>query len=171
MQPERNRFARHNDLTGPSRRVRSLRVFLALALATVAFAGLVPAAQAGTGGASSIATAPEEGLEGQDFTFSALRIAEASWYGGTSMWGRTTACGVTLRPTTLGVAHKKLPCGTVVKFVYHGQTLVTKVIDRGPYVKGRAWDLTEAASEDLGLEGVGNLRYAVAHEYARPALP
>jgi len=41
------------------------------------------------------------------------------------------------------------------------------VIDRGPYVKGRAWDLTEAASKVLGLEGIGTVRYAVALENAR----
>ena len=39
------------------------------------------------------------------------------------------------------------------------------MIDRGPYVKGRAWDLTEAASEALDFEGVG-VRYAVAVSYA-----
>jgi rare lipoprotein A (peptidoglycan hydrolase) len=44
------------------------------------------------------------------------------------------------------------------------------VIDRGPYVKGRAWDLTAAASEALGFEevGVGRVGYQVAVEYARP---
>ena len=47
------------------------------------------------------------------------------------------------------------------------------MIDRGPYIHGRAWDLTKAASEALGFEGVGvgRLRYAVALDYARrPAL-
>ena len=41
------------------------------------------------------------------------------------------------------------------------------VVDRGPFVKGRAWDLTAAASDALGFEGAGKLRYAVALEYAR----
>ena len=54
----------------------------------------------------------------------------------------------------MGVAHKKLPCGTTVKFVYHGKSVVTQVIDRGPYVDGSAWDLTKAASDALGFEGV-----------------
>ena len=43
------------------------------------------------------------------------------------------------------------------------------MIDRGPYVKGRAWDLTAAASEALDFEGVGMLRYAVAVNLARAA--
>jgi rare lipoprotein A len=83
------------------------------------------------------------------------------------MWGRDTACGETLRPKTLGVAHKSLPCGTTVKFVYRGRALITRVIDRGPYVSGRAWDLTQAASEALGFEGVGQVRYAIATNLAR----
>ena len=62
---------------------------------------------------------------------------------------------------------RRLPCGTTVKFVYHGKALITQVIDRGPYVKGRAWDLTAAASEALGLEGVGRVRYAIATNLAR----
>ena len=43
---------------------------------------------------------------------------------------------------TLGVAHKSLPCGTKVTFRYHGRSVTVPVIDRGPYVGGREWDLT-----------------------------
>ena len=43
------------------------------------------------------------------------------------------------------------------------------MIDRGPYVKGRAWDLTAAASEALASKASGQVRYAVALSYARPA--
>jgi hypothetical protein len=136
-------------------------VFVAALLALMA--GAATGAKASTGGASSYASAPA----GSELAFSPFRSAGASWYGGPSMWGRSTACGRTLRPSTLGVAHKTLPCGTTVKFVYHGHVLITQVIDRGPYVKGRAWDFTKAASEALGLEGVGRVRYAVALNYAR----
>jgi rare lipoprotein A len=125
-------------------------------------AGVV-SAQAAPGGASSYAaTAPEDA----EYAFSPMRTGGASWYG-PGLWGHTTACGQTLRPDTLGVAHKTLPCGTTVKFVYHGHALITQVIDRGPYVKGRSWDLTAAASEALEFEGVGVVRYAVATELAR----
>lgn len=141
-----------------------LRWAVALAALTTLAVGVAPT-QASTGGASSN-TATTEAAEG-GIAFSPLRTAGASWYGGPAMWGRQTACGQTLRPSTLGVAHKTLPCGTTVKFVYHGHVLVTQVIDRGPYVKGRAWDLTQAASEALEFEGVGNLRYAVALNLAR----
>ena len=69
------------------------------------------------------------------------------------MWGRSTACGQVLRPSTIGVANKTLPCGTPVKFVWHGHSIVAPVIDRGPYIKGRSWDLTSAAAEALEFEG------------------
>lgn len=141
----------------------SLRWALALAAVLALMAGAATGAKAATGGAASIAaTAPEEG----ELAFSPFRYAGASWYGGPRMWGRKTACGQTLRPNTLGVAHKTLPCGTTVKLVYRGRALVTQVIDRGPYVKGRAFDLTEAASEALHFPGVARLRYAVALDFA-----
>jgi rare lipoprotein A len=141
-----------------------LRWAVALAALATLAVGVAPT-HASTGGAAST-TAATEAPEG-GISFSPMRTAGASWYGGPTMWGRQTACGQTLRPSTLGVAHKTLPCGTTVKFVYHGHILVTQVIDRGPYVKGRAWDLTQAASEALEFEGVGNLRYAVALNLAR----
>jgi peptidoglycan lytic transglycosylase len=146
-------------------------VVLAGALAAFAFAAAP--AQAATGGAASAmpATMTEAGetttaFDEAELTFSPFRYAGASWYGGTGMWGRSTACGQVLRPATIGVANKTLPCGTPVKFVWHGRSIVAPVIDRGPYVKGRAWDLTSAAAEALSFEGVGRIRYAVALEYA-----
>jgi peptidoglycan lytic transglycosylase len=142
----------------------SLRWALALAAILALMAGAATGAKAATGGAASYTAAASDGGE---LAFSPFRYAGASWYGGPSMWGRHTACGQTLRPSTLGVAHKTLPCGTTVKFVYQGRALVTQVIDRGPYVDGRAWDFTQAASEALGFDGVGRVRYAVALSYAR----
>ena len=60
-------------------------------------------------------------------------------------------------PGTLGVAHKTLPCGTKVKLRYHGRSVTVPVIDRGPYVAGRDYDLTEATKERLGFPGVGTV--------------
>jgi rare lipoprotein A len=79
----------------------------------------------------------------------------ATWYGGKSMWGRSTACGTTLMPTTIGVANKTLPCGTQVTFSYAGRSITTTVIDRGPFHKGYAWDLTRKAAKRLGFLTVG----------------
>lgn len=162
----------------PSRRARNQlsnarcgrRIRSAIAIALTAFAGLgaIPAAQAATGGASGF-EAGSATTTGEEMAFGPMRYAGASWYG-PGLWGRSTACGVVLRPTTIGVAHKSLPCGTLVRFVFEGHTVTAPVIDRGPYVKGRAWDLTAAASAALGLEGIGVARigYQVAIEYVRP---
>jgi rare lipoprotein A (peptidoglycan hydrolase) len=129
-----------------------------LLIAGVAAALLVPSAQAATGGASAV---PAESELGSVVSFGGMRTAGATWYG-PGFYGHRTACGVTLRPGTLGVAHRSLPCGTAVKFVYHGRVLVTRVIDRGPYSSGNSWDLTSAASRALGFSGSGKIHYAVA---------
>jgi hypothetical protein len=168
MQPKKYRLARNNQFSSmPKRRLRWV-IGAAAALSVVV--GAIPAAQAATGGASSYTPPPTASTsDGSELAFSPLRVAGASWYG-PGLYGNKTACGQTLRPNTVGVAHKRLPCGTVVKFVYNGHALVTQVIDRGPYIRGRAWDLTEAASEALDFQdvGVAKLRYAIALEYARP---
>jgi rare lipoprotein A len=82
-----------------------------------------------------------------------FRAVEASWYGG----GGGLACGGTLTSTTMGVANKTLPCGTLVTLRYDGRSIRVPVIDRGPYVAGREFDLTEAAKQALGFDGVGEL--------------
>ncbi len=184
MNESLNRPARTTKTSAPpglGRTVLWLRAaLLASALAVLAVA-IAPGAQAATGGAGAAVPTPAETTEPAEvapttafneaeLTFTPFRMAGASWYGGTSMWGRSTACGQTLRPATIGVANKTLPCGTPVKFVWHGHSIVAPVIDRGPYIKGRAWDLTSAAAEALEFEGVGRIRYAVAIEYASKGL-
>jgi hypothetical protein len=67
-----------------------------------------------------------------------------SWYG-PGFYGNGGACGMVpggLTKDTVGVAHRTLPCGTRVTFRYNGVTVTTQVIDRGPYVQGRIWDMT-----------------------------
>lgn len=71
-----------------------------------------------------------------------------SWYG-PRFYGNGTACGQTLTKTLVGVAHRTLPCGTLVTFRYQGVTLTVPVIDRGPYVRGRTWDLSNGACQKL----------------------
>jgi rare lipoprotein A (peptidoglycan hydrolase) len=79
----------------------------------------------------------------------------ATWYG-PGFWGEQTACGATLTPTTIGVAHRRLPCGTQVTFSNAGLTLTTTVIDRGPFKKGYAWDLTKKTAKRVGFLAVGS---------------
>ncbi len=81
------------------------------------------------------------------------RLAGASWYGG----GGTLACGGSLSSSTLGVANKTLPCGTLVTLRYGGRSVRVPVIDRGPYVEGREFDLTEATKNALGFGDTGDV--------------
>jgi hypothetical protein len=78
------------------------------------------------------------------------RPARATWYG-PGFYGRRTACGVTLTRRLLGVAHRSLPCGTMVDVLFHGRTLSLPVIDRGPFAHHARWDLTAAAARLLGM--------------------
>ncbi|MDO8185454.1 septal ring lytic transglycosylase RlpA family protein [Conexibacter sp. JD483] len=83
-----------------------------------------------------------------------FRASTASWYG---IYGGPLACGGSLGYSQLGVAHKSLPCGTKVTIRYHGRQVTVPVIDRGPYVGGREWDLTGATARALGFDGVGTI--------------
>jgi peptidoglycan lytic transglycosylase len=80
------------------------------------------------------------------------RASIATHYG-RGWYGTRTACGTILTPRTVGVAHKTLPCGTVLEFYYRGRTVRAPVVDRGPYANHAAWDLTMPASRALGFNG------------------
>lgn len=82
------------------------------------------------------------------------RVAHASWYG-PGFYGQRTGCGGRLGYGQLGVAHKSLPCGTKVTFRHRGRVVRVPVIDRGPYVGNREYDLTEPTARRLGFNGHG----------------
>jgi hypothetical protein len=84
------------------------------------------------------------------------RLAMATWYG-PGFYGRRTACGVRLTRQTLGVAHRRLRCGTQVELAYRGRTITVPVIDRGPYTRGMDWDLTSATAERLGFRATSRV--------------
>ncbi len=86
-----------------------------------------------------------------------MQSAKATWYG-PGLYGNRTACGKRLRRGTLGVAHKTLPCGTPVTFYRSGRFVTVPVIDRGPFRRGVAWDLTAAAARKLGMASTARLR-------------
>lgn len=89
------------------------------------------------------------------------RPAKATFYG-PGFFGQQTACGQTLTPDMHGVAHKKLPCGTLVAVTFGGRETVVPVIDRGPFHDGYSWDLTQATADALGFTsiGAGEIGYA-----------
>lgn len=81
------------------------------------------------------------------------RSVEASWYGG----GGSLACGGWLTSGTMGVASRTLPCGSLVTLRLAGRSVRVPVVDRGPYVAGREFDLTEATKQALGFGDTGTL--------------
>ncbi|MGI6559469.1 MAG: septal ring lytic transglycosylase RlpA family protein [Limnochordia bacterium] len=85
-------------------------------------------------------------------------IGVASWYGG-RFHGRRTASGEVFDQNGLSAAHRSWPFGLRVRVtnLQNGESVVVKINDRGPYVQGRAIDLSRAAARAIGLveRGIG----------------
>ncbi|MDQ4146006.1 MAG: hypothetical protein M3198_20115 [Actinomycetota bacterium] len=79
------------------------------------------------------------------------RSSPATWYG-PGFFGNRTACGQTYDRNLLGVAHRTLPCGTMVSALYKGRSVRVPVVDRGPYGHSQ-WDLTDETADRLGFSG------------------
>jgi len=82
----------------------------------------------------------------------------ASTYGeGDGFEGNLTACGQVFHTAVVQVAHKSLPCGTLlrVKDTDTGNSVEAVVTDRGPYVAGRIVDLSWGAFRQLDPTGPG----------------
>jgi rare lipoprotein A len=86
----------------------------------------------------------------------AYRPAAASWYG-PGLYGNPLACGGTLTPWTMGVAHRTMPCGAKLQLRHGGNTVAVRVVDRGPFAGNREFDLTAATKEALGFGDVGTV--------------
>jgi len=85
---------------------------------------------------------------------------DISWYG-PGFFGSGTACGQTYTREILGVAHRSLACGTLVTFrnPANGRQITVPVIDRGPYVAGRTWDMSRALCESLDHCYTGSIEW------------
>ncbi len=70
--------------------------------------------------------------------------------------GNGTASGQRLNPHALTAAHKSLPFGTQVRVTNrnNGKSVVVRINDRGPFVRGRVIDLTPAGARALGFSGL-----------------
>ena len=122
----------------------------------LALASTASIAQAGSGGVGAPGGSGDDGSSKPpaNSASSWTVYKKATWYG-PGFWGNSTACGLRLAPTTIGTAHKKLPCGTQVTFTHEGRSVAATVIDRGPYNKGYAWDLTKKTAKRVGFLEVG----------------
>jgi len=90
------------------------------------------------------------------------QITHASWYGN-EFRGRPTASGARFDPRRMTAAHRTLRLGTRVRVteLVSGRSVVVEINDRGPYVKGRGIDLSQAAARSLGMVNRGVARVAI----------
>ena len=85
-------------------------------------------------------------------------VVTVSWYGPgfyenrLPCWPWLKAQGLPIQflPDTWGVAHKSLPCGTMVTLTHGANTVTVPVVDRGPYIAGREFDLSPRVKAALG---------------------
>jgi rare lipoprotein A len=73
--------------------------------------------------------------------------------------GGRTASGERAAPGGLTAAHRTLPFGTMVRVTSRssGRSVVVRINDRGPFVRGRIIDLTPAGARALGFSGLANV--------------
>ena len=83
----------------------------------------------------------------------------ASYYGG-KFHGKRTASGEIFNKNAMTAAHRSLPFGTKVKVtnLQNGRTVLVRVNDRGPHVRGRIIDISQAAAKKIGLLHAGTVR-------------
>jgi rare lipoprotein A len=90
-------------------------------------------------------------------------IVRASWYG-PGFDGRRTAAGEVFNEYGLTAASKTLPLGSRVRVtnLSTGRSVIVKINDRGPFVRGRGLDLSQAAARQVGIthEGVAKVKIA-----------
>ena len=91
----------------------------------------------------------------------AVQCGKASWY----KMGSRTASGERMNASALAAAHRSLPFGTKVRVenLSNGRSVVVRINDRGPFVRGRVIDVTKGAAEQLGMihSGVARVKVTV----------
>ncbi len=85
----------------------------------------------------------------------------ASWYALTSR----TASGERMNPSAMTAAHKTLPLGSKVKVtnLRNNRSVVVRINDRGPFVRGRIIDLSRGSARALGMGGTTYVSLQVVH--------
>jgi peptidoglycan lytic transglycosylase len=91
-----------------------------------------------------------------------VQLGVASWYG-PGFHGNRTANGEIYDQYELTAAHPSLPLGTraVVTNLSNGRAVEVRINDRGPFVDGRAIDLSYAAARTIGMIGPGTARVRI----------
>jgi len=90
------------------------------------------------------------------------QVGGASWYG-PGFHGRRTASGERFNQNAMTLAHRSMPFGTRVRVtnLRTGRSVVGRVNDRGPFVRGRIVDLSAGMARRLGISGVAQVRVEV----------
>jgi rare lipoprotein A (peptidoglycan hydrolase) len=147
--------------------IRTMFALFVLAIVTSVFAGMSDAHAASLRATHTHAPrhpnfAPHIGKNIVVTRGSFLGNQVATWYG-PGFFGHRTACGQTLRRSTWGIAHRSLPCGTLVTLTRGGKKVSVRVIDRGPY-SGASLDLTSRTRDYLRFTS-GSVKMAVVSRY------
>ena len=89
------------------------------------------------------------------------QCGSASWY---ALHSRT-ASGEMMNPAAMTAAHRTLPFGTRVQVTNarNGRSVVVRINDRGPFIKGRIIDLSKAAARELGFVRAGHTKICLDH--------
>ena len=102
------------------------------------------------------------------FLLAATDVSEAaiaSWYDcakpGECSRSKITASGEKFNPNAHTAAHRTLPFGTRVKVIHKGKSVIVRINDRGPFIKGRTIDLSRAAARKIGCGGVCKVKLVV----------
>jgi peptidoglycan lytic transglycosylase len=112
----------------------------------------------GSAAAANESSPSQQDADGSAVSARPLQRGQASWYGSFHE-GRRTANGETFRSAAMTAAHRTLPFGTRVRVTREGtgRSVVVRINDRGPFVKGRIIDLSRAAAQAIGIAGVATV--------------
>lgn len=80
------------------------------------------------------------------------------WPGDGFQKGHGSSSGHRLNASELTCAHKKWPFGTLVKLAYGSRSVVARIVDRGPFKRGRDIDCMPAVAHALHFPGLGHVR-------------
>ena len=89
--------------------------------------------------------------------------AQIATYYGKEFAGRRTASGERFNPNAMTAAHRTLRFGTRVRVTNfrNGRSVIVRINDRGPFVKGRAIDLSRGAARAIGMGSSAHVRIQV----------